>query len=69
MILLYIESTKRHKIIIKFYRSWFDENDVPIVMDNVKCNRNDENISDCGAIFSTHNCDHREKIWLHCQGK
>ena len=38
-------------------------------MDNLKCNGNDKNISDCSAIFSTHNCRRSDNIWLQCQGK
>ena len=68
-ILLHIESTRHHEINNKFYRSWFDENEVPIVMDNVKCDEDDKNILDCSASFIRHNCNQEQNIWLQCKGK
>ena len=38
-------------------------------MDDVQCNEDDKNISNCRARLMSHNCDHGEDIWLQCKGK
>ena len=38
-------------------------------MDDVKCDEDDKNISDCKASFIRHNCNQEENIWLQCKGK
>ena len=37
-------------------------------MDDVRCDEDDKNISDCSAIFSNHNCKRSDNIWLQCKG-
>ena len=39
-----------------------------IVMDDVHCNEDDKNISNCSARLMSHNCGHDEDIWLQCKG-
>ena len=41
---------------------------MPIVMDDVQCNEDDKNISNCSARLMSHSCGHGEDIWLQCQG-
>ena len=66
--LKFIEYKKLEKL-CQYYRSWLDNNTVPIVMDKVKCDDDDMDISDCSATLMSHDCDHSEDIWLHCKGK
>ena len=42
---------------------------MPIVIDDIQCNEDDENISNCRARRMSHNCRHGEDIWLQCKGK
>ena len=51
------------------YRNWLDDNNVPIVIDNVDCNEDDKSISNCSARLISHNCGHEKNIWLQCKGK
>ena len=51
------------------YRGWLENNTVPIVMDDVRCDEDDTNISNCSVSFISHNCDHRFDVWLQCKGK
>ena len=52
-------------------RKWIESNSVPIVMDDVRCDEDDEDITDCSGKLVSHNCGHSEDIWLICreQGK
>ena len=38
-------------------------------MDDVQCNEDHKNISNCSARLMFHNCDHGEDNWLQCKGK
>ena len=38
-------------------------------MDDVQCNEDDKNISNCRAKLMSHNCGHDQDIWLQCKGK
>ena len=38
-------------------------------MDDVLCNEDDKNISNCRARLMLHNCGHGKDIWLQCKGK
>ena len=37
-------------------------------MDDVQCNEDDKNISNCSARLMSHNCGHYGDIWLQCKG-
>ena len=50
------------------YRDWLEDNDVSIVMDDIQCNEDDKNISNCRARLMLHNCGHGKDIWLQCKG-
>ena len=38
-------------------------------MDDVQCNEDEKNVSNCRARLMLHNCGHGEDIWLQCKGK
>ena len=38
-------------------------------MDDIQCNDDDKNISDCRARLRLHNCGHGKDIWLQCKGR
>ena len=38
-------------------------------MDDIQCNEDDKNISNCRARLISHYCRHDEDIWLQCKGK
>ena len=55
-------------MIMWYYRIWLDENAVPIAMDELQCNEDNDNIKDCSARFISHECDHSDDLWLQCKG-
>ena len=38
-------------------------------MDDVQCNEDDKNISNCNARLMSHDCGHVKDIWLMCKGE
>ena len=54
--------------ILQYYRTWLDDNSVPVLMDNVRCGEDVKDISECRFISMSQNCDHREDIWIQCKG-
>ena len=48
-------------------------NSVPIVMNRVKCDESDENMTKCSVNAhyppAVRYCDHKEDVWLDCSGE
>ena len=47
-------------------RSWYDSNNIHVVMDGVECGEEAKNITDCSTRLMSNNCDHYDDIWLQC---
>ena len=53
-------------------RGWLDGVAVPIGMNNIKCDEDDEKITDCNYTLImpiSWSCDHGKDVALQCKGK